>query len=555
MNNKYLSGLLAGVLTAGAMQGSGNEGKMPGLGKKQTPVVRAQTADELPADLQELFLAFSQSLAERGYRAQINLSAIQMPTQITSINTSALNRNNGVQSNINAFELPGMVLPEHERPSAPAELTHLTIGENGEIKKKTKLDPYSMQVATKYFETADDLYNAMRVNSKFKELDNRNRINHVPVTEANKALFDHIETQQIFGPNDYILPGMYRYIFKYPVAKKGIEKWVNELKNKYDENKHNNEAAKKSPQKPIVFEYQLLPVYWNVDPILEKKDDIFEIKAYWVKGPGTSLDHYGFGEFYHKLIPYMGNKRIVFDRVRQSNRESIKRSFDLTKVEIHSWFQGDTITYDRYLIEKEEYKSDNLYFGCVKISGETKPEEQRHQLKVLSMDKKVEHIDGVYNTGYLNLEFLGNVKCDLNDIAINSKDLQKQRSVTFASVQMQLGNQKIYRFKAFQYNNDDVSEKVREYIQYVKDNNLEYLSGFVNFDNKPSYLTDAEWRKVMVLTRMVKELMDLVDQNFDEYEANPNAVPANGNSYDCDGYGCAGYNPYRQYFYGCGYGC
>ena len=35
ISNKYLSGLLAGVLTAGAVQGSGYEGKMPGLGKKQ----------------------------------------------------------------------------------------------------------------------------------------------------------------------------------------------------------------------------------------------------------------------------------------------------------------------------------------------------------------------------------------------------------------------------------------------------------------------------------------------------------------------------------------
>ena len=116
MKNKYLNGLLAGVLTAGVLQGSGGKENMPGLGGQQTPVVRAQTADELPAELQELFLTFSQSLAERGYRAQIDLSSIQMPTQITSINTSALNGNNGVQSNINAFDLPEMVFPEHERP-------------------------------------------------------------------------------------------------------------------------------------------------------------------------------------------------------------------------------------------------------------------------------------------------------------------------------------------------------------------------------------------------------------------------------------------------------
>ena len=47
MNNKYLSGLLAGVLTAGAMQGSGNEGKMPGLGGQQTPVAQQQSGNNL----------------------------------------------------------------------------------------------------------------------------------------------------------------------------------------------------------------------------------------------------------------------------------------------------------------------------------------------------------------------------------------------------------------------------------------------------------------------------------------------------------------------------
>ena len=51
--------------------------------------------------------------------------------------------------------------------------------------------------------------------------------------------------------------------------------------------------------------------------------------------------------------------------------------------------------------------------------------------------------------------------------------------------------------------------------------------------------------------------MDLVDQKFNEYEANPYAAPAAdpygcGGNYGCDGYGC---NPYRQYYYGCGYGC
>ena len=299
--------------------------------------------------------------------------------------------------------------------------------------------------------------------------------------------------------------------------------------------------------------------------ILEKKDDIFKIKAYWVKENYSAISLYNFGEFYRKLSPYMGKKRIVFNRVSQDDRKSIQKSFDLTKVEIRSWERNTNITYDEYLIEKEEYKDDNLYFWAVGISGNIKSEEQRRQLKVLSMDKKVDYINKIYDTGCLNLEFLGNVKAIGWDVA-NPNLLQKPRSVAFCNLNsgIQIGNRKIYTFHNFNYNNDIISEKVKEYVQYVKDNNLEYLSSFVNFAKKPSYLTDEEWEKVIVLTERVEKLMDFVDQKFNEYEeANPYVAPAAdpygcGDNYGCDGYGCAGYNPYGQYYYygySCGYGC
>ena len=234
MNNKYLRGLLAGLLTAGMVQGSDGKENMPGLSGKQTPVVQWQ--DVSNPTLQQM----ARLLAENAYRngdaasAEVILNSVglngldvvtewgnaaipALPAQITHI---TFNENNGIQSSEDTFGLSEMSLSKSERSSTPTELTQLTIGKNREIeqavvkeksdeKKQTKLDPYSMQVATKYFETADDLHNAMMVNSNFKELDNRNPINHVPVTDKNKALFDHIETQQIFGPNDYILPGMY----------------------------------------------------------------------------------------------------------------------------------------------------------------------------------------------------------------------------------------------------------------------------------------------------------------------------------------------------------
>ena len=145
-----------------------------------------------------------------------------------------------------------MVLPEPERPSAPTELTQLTIGENGEIKevvgerqtnKKSQLDPFHIQIVQQHMGyvknekgesgTTEDLMNTIQVNSAFEFLFDRNRINTIPVTEKNKKMFPQLNTQQIFGPKDYIMPDLYRYIFKYPVAKEDIKKWVKELESVY----------------------------------------------------------------------------------------------------------------------------------------------------------------------------------------------------------------------------------------------------------------------------------------------------------------------------------
>lgn len=609
MKNKYLNGLLAGVLTAGAVQGSGNEGKMPEMGEKQTPVVQQQGMGN------PMLQQMARFLAENAYRngdvdsAEVILNSVglngleiitewgniavpALPTQITSMDTFDLSGNNGAQSNEGASRLPEMSLSKPEIPSAPAELTQLTIGKNGEIKeeasgkksqaaKQTKLDPYSMQVVTKYFETADDLHNAMMVNSKFEKLADRNRINHVPVTKANKALFDYIETQQIFGPNDYIKPGMCQYIITYPVTKAEIETWVKEL-----QDKHTGKALK-DEKKPIVFEYQLLPRLWNKtayelqNEIVEEGDD-FIIKQYYTD---SNTDAWCF-EAKNYRLPRLNcfKKPIVFEKVENI---CIEDEFDLfVKKGNHTGFDpekhiikeyeiairqhGITSTYSKYHDFIQRYpviqypEVAKVSFSKVDIDGKEINEQQR-QFKILSKDKKVQTISiGYQKELNKSPELLGSIKIDCCfGSKIDLQRLGKFRIFTFSSpygVVIPVGV-KIYTFQGFQRNNDDVSEKVREYVQYVKDNNLEYLSGFVNFANKPSYLTDEEWRKVIVLTGMVEELMDLVDQKFNEYEANPNAAPANdpygcGNNYGCGGYGCgAGYNPYGQYYYGGGYGC
>jgi len=586
MNNKYLSGLLAGVLTAGVLQGSGGKANMPGLGGQQTPVAQQQSGNNLS------FQQMARLLAENSYRngdvasAEIILNSVglngleiitewgnaavpALPTQITHI---TLNENNGIQSNEGVVDLPEMVLSEPQEPSAPAELTHLTIGENGEIKKKVvtgkkQLDSYSMLQVAQYMD-AESTKKVQEVNSKFAtepssgeiqghgKIFNQLRKNPSPVTAKNYKLYSNIQTQQIFGPGDYILPGMRQYIIAYPATKAEIEDWVARL-----QNMHTNEALT-----PIVFEYQLLPDFWNTDPqgkiITETKD--FKIKRYYTD---TYTSQWTLEE--HNNRQHLRNlgKPIVFKEIdvilEDCTDVYLKDILEPAGAKALLYkFREFYMDYEIYCKLVQKYPAidnPNLVFPTVDILGQS-AEEQREQLKVLSMDKRVFSVKLKHQVqNLIFLELLSNVKnLHANSIDIDNPNLlQKQRSITFSILNsnMQLGNRRIYNFNQIRYEKDIIAEKGREYLQYVKDNNLEYLSGFVNFAEKPNYLTDEEWRKVMVLTGMTDELMDLVDQKFDEYEADPYAASA-VDPYGCGGnYGCDGYNPYGKYYYGCGYGC
>ena len=595
MNNKYLSGLLAGVLTAGVLQGSGGKANMPGLGGQQTPVAQQQSGNNL------IFLQqMARLLAENSYRngdvptAEVILNSVglngleivtawsnaavpALPTVLTHI---PFNENNGMQSNEGAFDLPEMSLSESESLSTPVELTHLTIGENGETRQKVvtgkkQLDPFHMHTVQQYMGyvkksddkpgSSEDLKNLIQVNKKFEDQPERNRINVFPITKDNKGLYPKIQTQQIFGPSDYILPRMYQYIITYPVTKAEIESWVARLGNM-----HNGKAIQEDNKKPIVFEYQLLPNFWNTDPqgeiITETKD--FKIKRYYADTYTSQWNLENDNNRHHlrnlgKPIVFKEIDVILEDRGDAYLKDILEPAG--AKALLYK-FRELYMDYEIYCKLVQKYPAidnPNLVFPRVNISGQS-AEEQREQLKVLSMDKRVFRVTVKYQVqNLIFLEFLGNVKAGYN-IDINPNLLQKPRSITFSTLNsnMQLGNRKIYIFRDFEYQNDIISEKIKEYVKYVKDNNLEYLSGFVNFANKPNYLTHEEWRKVVVLTGMVEELMDLVDQKFNEYEANPYVAPAAdpygcGDNYGCDGYGCAGYNPYGQYYYGygCGYGC
>ena len=577
MNNKYLSGLLAGVLTAGVLQGSGGKANMPGLGGNQTPVIRAQSANELPEELQELFLAFSQSLAERGYQAQINVNPIQMPNQITRI---TFNEHGGMQSNEGAFDLPEMVLSESESLSTPVELTHLTIGENGETRQKVvtgkkQLDPFHMHTVQQYMGyvkksddkpgSSEDLKNLIQVNKNFEDQPERNRINVFPITKDNKGLYPKIQTQQIFGPSDYILPRMYQYIITYPVTKAEIESWVARLGNM-----HNGEAIK-GKNKPIVFKYQLLPDFWDTDPqgeiMTEGPNAVFKIEKYYIDTDTWQWTLEGYDNRHH--LRNLGKPIVFKEIVVRADRTDVylKDILEPAGAKALLYKIESYIDYKLYCKLVQKYPAidnPNLVFSSVRISGES-AEEQREQLKVLSMDKRVFGVSLDYQgQNLIFLELLSNVKISYaNPIDIDNPNLfQKPRSITFFHLfpGTQIGDRKIYSFHGFKYDNDILFKKVKEYVQYVKDNNLEYISSFVNFAKKPSYLTDEEWRKVLVLTGRVEELMDFVDQKFNEYEeANPYVAPAAdpygcGDNYGCDG-GRAGYNPYGEYYYNYGYSC
>ncbi|MFQ6723314.1 MAG: hypothetical protein ACLRFH_02840, partial [Opitutales bacterium] len=380
----------------------------------------------------------------------------------------------------------------------------------------------------------------------------------------NYKLYSQIQTQQIFGPDDYILPGMYQYIITYPVTKAEIEDWVARLRNM-----HNGEAIERK-NNPIIVEYQSLPNLWDKsatelqnEVIKETKD--FKIKQYYTDAYTTQARFSTYGSFRERRLLDSLDKPIVFKEICTIAVNDAKNSlltdtfFDPQKHKANI-YKFDICTYGEYVEACQKWQDKNISFFAVTLE-----EQSLEELKILSEDKRVLRL-GVadWMTQATSLAFLGNVKRTYNSISFDLNLLQKPRSIAFGGLNgnVQLGDRKIYIFEFFEYNNDIVSEKVKEYVKYVKDNNLEYLSGFVNFANKPSYLTDEEWRKVMDLTGRVEELMNFVDQKFDEYEANPYVAPAAdpygcGGNYGCDGYGCAGYNPYGQYYYGygCGYGC
>ena len=99
--------------------------------------------------------------------------------------------------------------------------------QTGQDPKGKQLDPYSMLQVAQHMD-AESTKTVQETNSKFAtdpstreiqghgKLFNQLKMNSSPVTAENYKLYSNIQTQQIFGPNDYIIPNVDKYIFSIP---------------------------------------------------------------------------------------------------------------------------------------------------------------------------------------------------------------------------------------------------------------------------------------------------------------------------------------------------
>lgn len=57
-----------------------------------------------------------------------------------------------------------------------------------------------------------------------------------------------------------------------------------------------------------------------------------------------------------------------------------------------------------------------------------------------------------------------------------------------------------------------------EYYHYVEDNDIVYLSGYVNVKNKPDELSDKEWDQVLILKQKVKEMLEKIMNSSEPFD-------------------------------------
>ena len=78
-------------------------------------------------------------------------------------------------------------------------------------KSKWEITIDAMMIIGKYFETNDDYINVMKVCKKYHDLVRMYHFN--PISEC--ELFENMETQHLYGPEDKKTPGMHQYVYWY----------------------------------------------------------------------------------------------------------------------------------------------------------------------------------------------------------------------------------------------------------------------------------------------------------------------------------------------------
>ena len=524
--NNYYVGLLAGVLTAGVLQGSDGKENMPGLGDNPTSIVQGQASgitEELKVAASELAASYderaegSQNQAIRGlFRARAN--HLRATFGIANATES-----------IEPDENDSLYIEKTRYNYAKKLANYYKLKGNEEFARDLKndfayLDYYTAFLASQKFENNDNFRNYQISKTR---LGYTTFINNAPMrNESDAKLYPTLRTQQIFGSEDYIVPGMYQYVIAYPVTKAEIEAWVDRLRNM-----HNDEALKER-RKPIIFQAQKFETR-TMTPVTENKD--FEIKSYWCN-INTGDNMLSASTYYNKLKSY--NKPIVFGKTERDLKFS-------TGVKA-SYFKQE-VSYQEYLELVNQY-GDNFFVGFVHLKPNSMQELQQ-QLGALIKSKNVNQIridhETYVDVANIPLEYLGCIKIrnmsfsnyqnpngelflirtmlgNINNVncktiyCFDSPYPEQNTSVNRVYERMkgnalELNSQRIVYVDKLP---EDINERLREmekaYLQYIKHHELEYLSGYVNIENKPSELSDNEWRKVIILKGKAEEIKMLM---------------------------------------------
>ncbi|ELP93224.1 hypothetical protein EIN_055490 [Entamoeba invadens IP1] len=81
-----------------------------------------------------------------------------------------------------------------------------------------KIDVFSMQIVSLYFDDEKDFSNVIQVCKKYALLLDRFRTNPIRITRKNTHLFPYIQTQQVFTPLDFLIENIQRKWILYPVT-------------------------------------------------------------------------------------------------------------------------------------------------------------------------------------------------------------------------------------------------------------------------------------------------------------------------------------------------